>query len=231
MSSNSCQFWMSNDAGTDTLQFPVLPEKLNYTHDSKNDTVNVSGLGEITILQALSAMTISWDGHFPAKSHQGSIPNPSKPQKYIDKIKAWRETKKPVKFLITGTNINDFFSIESFSYYEQGGDPDTIYYSIKLKTYKEVTVRKLETAPTISIGIARGGGGAGGAAANQAGKVKTKGKRLKLYSEASKSSKVVAKMPNKSKLQIKSQSGNWYNVIYVKKNLEGFAQSKYVKIT
>ena len=222
---------MSNDAGTDVFQFPVLPEKINFSHNSKNDTVNVSGLGEITILQDPSALGINWDCHFPAVPHQGSIPNLLKPQDYIDKIEAYRAAKKPVKFLITGTKVNDFFSIENFSYYEQGGDPDTLYYSIKLKTYKEVTVRKLEAAPTISIGMASGGGGSSAGASYQNGKVKTKGKRLKLYSEASKSSKVLAKMSNKSKLQIKSQSGSWYNVIYVKKNLEGFAQSKYVKIT
>lgn len=231
MSSN-CQFWMSNDAGAEAFQFPVLPEKITYTHDSDNDTVNVSGLGEVTVLQDPSPLVLSWDCWLPSKPHQGSIEKPLAPQKYIDKIEKWRAAKKPVKFLITGTKINDYFSIESFTYHEEGGDPDTLYYTIKLKSYRVPVVRKLETTPTISIGMARSTGGAGGGPTSvKDGKVKTKGKRLKLYSEASKSSKVLAKMSNKSKLKIKSKSGSWYAVTYVKKNIDGFAQSKYVKVS
>lgn len=230
MSSN-CQFWLSNDAGSDTLQIPVLPDKLNFTSDAKNDTVNVSNLGEVTILQELSSLVMYWDCYFPAHPCQGSIANPLPPQEYIDKIEAWRATKKPVKFLVTGTKINAYFSIESLNWYEMGGDPDTLYYTIKLKAYKEPKVRKLDSVPTISIGRSSGSSSSVAAASYQDGKVKTKGKRLKLYAEASKSSKVLAKMSNKSKLQVKSKSGDWYNVVYIKKNLEGYAQSKYVKIT
>lgn len=230
MSSN-CQFWMSNNAGTDTLQLPVLPEKITYKHNSKNDTVNVSGLGEITILQDPSALVLSFESHFPARAHQGSIPNPLEPQRYIDKIEEWRSSKKPIKFIVTGTQINAYFSVENFTYYEEGGDPDTLYYSIELKAYREVSVRKLEAAPTISIGMATSGLDSLGAGGVMSGKVKTKGGRLKLYKKASKSSKVVAKMPNKSKLTILSVTGSWYQVTYVKKNKTGFCKASKVKIT
>lgn len=232
MSSKSCEMWMSNNAGTDTFQFPVLPSKLSFTHDSKNDTVDVSGLGEITILQSPAALTISWDCHFPAIPHQGCIASPLKPNAYVAKIKAWQGAKKPVKFLITGTKINDFFSIESFSYYEQGGDPDTLYYTIKLKSYKEVAVRKLEKAPTIAR-VPTGGSSGVGPANYQKAKVKTKGSRMKLYKEASKSSKVVKKISNKSTVHIISQTGSWYYIVYPKSKKEyyGYAQTKYVKIS
>ena len=215
------------NAETDKVQLPVTPEKITYTHDSNNDTVTVSGLGEVTILQAPSALELSWDCHFPARPHQGSIPSPLAPQDYVDKINAWRATNKPIHFLVTGTKINGYFSIESFSYHEDGGDPDTLYYSIKVKAYQDVTVRKLDNVPTISIGQARGSGGAGG----QSGKVKTKGSRLKLFKKASKSSKVIAKMPNKSKLTILSASGSWYQVIYIKKNKTGYCKASKVKLT
>ena len=231
---------MSNNAGTETFQFPVLPEKIQVTSDAQNDTVNVAGVGEITIIQSPGPRVFEWSGHFPANKHQGCIDNPLKPQKYVGYIEKWKESGKPPKFVITGSEngigvsegraqINTFCSIESFSYYEQGGDPDTLYYTITLKEYREVAIRKLDKTPTTP---ASGGGSEGSDSSYQNGTVNVKkSSRLKLYKSKSTSSKVLAKMPNKAKLKVYSKSGSWYKVTYVSKKKDGYAQAKYVKIS
>ena len=240
MTTKERQFWLSNDAGSKSFQFPVLPEKIQVTSDAQNESVMVSGVGEVTIIQDPSAKTFEWSCHFPAMPHQGSISSVLAPMKYVNMIENWKKSKKPVKFVATNVKtttgrggkvkstskrslINLYCTIEAFSYYERGGDPNTIYYTIKLKEYRAVSVRKLKKVPTLRA--------TDGGSDSKNGKVKTKGSRLKLYASASRSSEVVARMPNGSKLKVYEQTGNWYKVKYIKKNKKGYAQSKYVKIT
>lgn len=230
-----CEFWLSNNAGSDKLLLPVLPEQLTVTHDSQNESVTVAGLGEITIIQDPTAKTYEWTSHFPAVMHQGVIPeikkDPTKlltPQAYVSKIEEWIASKKPIKFSATGTAVNVFCSIESWNYYEKGGDPDTLYYTIKLKEYKEVTVRKLDLTPTVpATPPPATPTQAPTTPTYQNGKVKTNGSRLMLRQKPSTSSKILAKMPNGSSLKIKSKSGSWYAVIYSGK--DGYAYAKWVK--
>ena len=229
MSSN-CQFWLSNNTGKDKLRLPVLPEQLTVTHDSSNDSVTVAGLGEVTFIQDPTAKTYEWTCWFPAVRHQGSIKSPKAPQTYVDKIEEWIASKKPVKFTVTGTKINCYCSIESWNYYEKGGDPDTLYYTIKLKEYREITVRKLDLRPATPTTTTATGGGSGssGSTNYKNGKVKTNGDRLRLRQEKSTSSKILATMPNGSSLTIKSKSGSWYAVIY--NGINGYAYASYVKV-
>lgn len=221
--SSKCQFWMSNNAGKDKFQFPVLPEQITITHDSQNEAVTVAGLGEITIIQDPTAKTFEWTCWFPAVRHQGSIDNPKEPQFYVDKIEEWIASKKPVKFSVSGTKINLFCSIESWNYYEKGGDPGTLYYTIKLKEYREVKVRKIDIVPTTRIPT----GGSAGGGGTTTGKVKTGGSRLKMYKKKSSSSKVLKKIKNGKTVTINSTSGSWYNITYGGKT--GWAKKKYIK--
>lgn len=145
MSSDGYQFWFSYNAGKQKLQLPVLPEKINVKSGSKNSSVDVAGLGEITIIQDRPAYVYSWDGFFPAGAFPGiQVEKVTKPIKIAEKILKWKASEKPVLFTVTKIKLNTYCSIESFSYYEQGGDPGTIYYSITLKEYREVQVRKIK---------------------------------------------------------------------------------------
>ena len=237
--SNLCEFWLSNNSGKSSFMFPVLPEQISITSEGSNDTVTVSGLGEVTIIQDPAPKVFEFTSHFPAVVHQGVEPTIKKkpklllkPQEYIDMIDQWKASKKPVKFTVTDPKIGLFCSIESFSYYEKGGDPGTFYFTIKLKEYREVTVRKLDKTPATppSTGGSGGssGGSSGGTSGYKKGKVKTNGGRLMLRQKKSTSSKILAKMPNGSALTIKSKSGSWYAVIY--KGKSGYAYAKYVKV-
>lgn len=233
MSSNACQFWMSNNAGTETFQFPVLPEKIQITRDAQNETVSVAGLGEITIIQNPAQKVYEWSAHFPAHRHQGSIENPEAPQKYVDLIEKWQASGKPPKFVITASDkgtkksqVNTYCTIEGFTYHEEGGDPDTLYYTIQLKEYREIAVR------TTKIKGKKPAKKTEEKTENQSGVVNVKkSSRLKLYKTKSKSSKVLVKMKNKDKVTVLSKSGSWYKVTHVKKKKTGFCEAKYIKIT
>ncbi len=141
----SYQMWITGNAEQERLQIPVLPEKFSVSAGSKNASVDVTGLGEITIEQSRSAYQFSFDSFFPATTFPG-IKNVAltEPLKCVEQIKSWIESKKPVHVIITGNGMDGYCTIEKFNYYEEGGDVGTIHYSLSLKEYREVTVRQVK---------------------------------------------------------------------------------------
>lgn len=130
----------------DTFRFPVLPEKISVSYGSKNDNIRVCGIGEVTIIQDSDAATIQFESFFPKTYFSGcnyrNIPNP---KEAVETILEMMCNKTPVRFTKTGKpKISMYMTIESFNHYEIGGDVGTIYYSIKLKEYREVSIRQIQ---------------------------------------------------------------------------------------
>lgn len=139
------QFWLSSDAGKQKNQLPVNPEKFTIKNGSNNDKINIAGLGEITIIQNRPALQFSFSSFFPFHLFTGikGRTNFWYPLVWIQRINAWKNSGKPIHFIVTGCGIDLYCTIESFTYYQQGGDPGTYQYDITLKEYREITVRRV----------------------------------------------------------------------------------------
>lgn len=139
------QMWLTYNAEKEKIQLPVLPLSFKVKNGSKNDSVNVAGLGEIVIMQSRPALQFSFSSFFPAAKFPGlQVDHITKPLTLIEKINSWKAGKKPVHFIATACGINLFCTIEDFSHSEEGGDPGTYQYSITLKEYREITVRQVK---------------------------------------------------------------------------------------
>lgn len=145
--STNYQMYLTFNNESERLRLPELPESIEVSSGSKNESVDVVGLGEITIIQDRPALIITFESYFPAES--------SSPQLSIDTMLRWKSAKKPVHFIVTGTKINMFCSIENLTYSEKGGDVGTIYYSLTLKEYREASVRTITVKET--KGVINGG--------------------------------------------------------------------------
>lgn len=139
------QMWLTYNAEKEKIQLPVLPESFQVSNGSNNDSVNVVGLGEIVIMQSRPALQFSWSSFFPAAKFPGiQVNSITKPLTLVQKINEWKASKKPVHLIVTACGVDLFATIEDFSYSEEGGDPGTYQYSIKLKEYREITVRQVK---------------------------------------------------------------------------------------
>ncbi len=127
------------------FRFPVLPEKVVIANGSSNEGVKICGIGEVTVIEASSPIMIQFASFFPRKYFSGcNYKRLPRPKSAVNTILEMKESKKPVRLTITGgMGVSKFFTIESFETYEQGGDPGTIYFDIKLKEYREVVMRKI----------------------------------------------------------------------------------------
>lgn len=143
--STNYEMWLLANGSKEKLRLPVHPEKIEIQRGSNNETVKLSGAGEVTIMQKAPASRVSFSCFFPSSYFNGcQVKKPLSPKKYVKKINKMKNSGKPVKFVSTACNISGYFSIESFSYYEEGGDVGTIQYSLVLKEYKSVKSKKIK---------------------------------------------------------------------------------------
>lgn len=139
------QMWFTYNAEKEKIQLPVLPDKISIKNGSKNASMDIAGLGEIVIIQDRPALQFSFSSFFPAARFPGiQVETITKPLTLIQKINAWKESKTPIHFIATACGVDLYVTIESFNYYEKGGDPGTYQYSITLKEYREITVRQVK---------------------------------------------------------------------------------------
>lgn len=129
----------------DIFRFPVVPEKVNVSYGNNNDSIEVCGVGEISIIQDRKATAIQFSSFFPKHYFSGcnykEIPDP---QAAVAIINGFIAKKKPPRLTITGgIGVSMYCTIGNFETYEQGGDPGTIYYTISLKEYREINVRQI----------------------------------------------------------------------------------------
>lgn len=142
----SSSYQMYLKSGYETFRFPVLPEKISVSYGSNNDRLRVCGVGEVTIIQDSDAAIFKFESFFPNTYFSGcDYKNIPVPANAFKKILAMKESKKPVRFTLTGgMSVSMYCTIEDFEPLEKGGDVGTIYYSIKLKEYRKTTIRQIK---------------------------------------------------------------------------------------
>ena len=142
----STSYQMYLKYGNDTFRFPVLPEKISVSYGSNNEKLRVCGVGEVTIIQDSDAAVLKFESFFPSTYFSGcDYKNIPVPADAVKKILAMKESKKPVRFTLTGgMGVSMYCTIEEFEPVEEGGDVGTISYTIKLKEYKETTIRQIK---------------------------------------------------------------------------------------
>mgnify|MGYP000886875143 CR=1 FL=1 len=146
------QLWLTYNGEKEKIRLPVLPEKIDVSFGNKNTSVDISGLGEILIIQDRPAIEVSWDSFFPAARFPGlQVESLTDPANLLKKICEWKAGDKPVHLILTGTDINFYAAIQTMQPYEQGGDPGTVWYKIKLKEYREVKVRQVKVNITTQV--------------------------------------------------------------------------------
>jgi nucleoid-associated protein YgaU len=146
------EMWFSFDNGNERLQVPVHPGEITFKFGSKNETVSIAGLGDITIIQDKPLEEISFSSYFPAaKDYTWAHPNVHEPQVYIDYLLKWKNSGKPMRFIITETRINMACTIEEFEYSEKAGDVGTYYYNITFREYRFIKPRKLQETKSSKV--------------------------------------------------------------------------------
>ena len=145
---NDKQIRLTYDGERQKQQVPVHPEKINLKQGSSNQSVDIVGLGEVTIMQEKPEAEVSWSSFFPNNPFPGmQVSNLTWPEEIKFKIKTWMGSKKPCHLIVTGTKINLHCTIEQFDCDEEGGAIGDLNYTIRLKEYRQPTIRQVSVDP------------------------------------------------------------------------------------
>ena len=141
------KIYLSFNNQAEAFEFPVLPEEVEIKESGNNKSHILQNIGEITVINTIKAPTLKVESFFPINS--GPYVTSKyllKPNEYIEKIKRWRDTGKPVRLVITGTSVDLSWActIEDFSYKEKAGAVGDIEYIISFKEYRWFKVKKVE---------------------------------------------------------------------------------------
>lgn len=143
------QFWILR--GDDRLQLPVNPESVKISSPFGHEDVSVAQLGETTIIGERLPLEFSFESFFPRDYNPtyceySDIPDPWEAVKQIERF---RDTRRQLRLTITGTPYNLHATIRDFQIEpERAGNPGDIYFSISLKEYKHVEIKKIKTSAT-----------------------------------------------------------------------------------
>ena len=122
------------------MKFPINPEVLKLDIDSSSTSVEVEGIGEVSVtstpkLAKLNISSMFW--------HENNLIPSSM---YVNWIKKWQKSKKPARFIATKLGYSMLVTCEHFSPEIRAGEEEDAYFELQLKEYRPYGARRLNVA-------------------------------------------------------------------------------------
>lgn len=133
----------------DNLRLPVPVKEVSVKSGADINTISLAKGGELGIFTGKKLDTISFSSFYPS-SERSYCQYPGFPsvETFINTIETAQKEGKPVRFIITETDINKQFLIDSFEKtYKINGRGD-IDFSLSLVEYKEIVIPQIAQANT-----------------------------------------------------------------------------------
>lgn len=145
------QFWLTFNNGAEKLRLPVNPESIKITSLHSFNDIQVSKLGEYTVIGDPGLKIFEFSSHFPKRyspvycEYEG-FPDP---WEIVAILERWRASGWPCRLIVTNTPINHAVTIRSIEYdAERAGRPGDIYYDITLKEFKFIQFKRIAVSDT-----------------------------------------------------------------------------------
>lgn len=127
------------DNDSKSIQIPILPESFAIEDSMNNTTINIHNLGDINLKGKRGLYGLSFESFFPDQKYgfeRGIHHDPY--DYYIKKLKDLFENNTTLHVVITETNINGHFTIESLTYGHSEKTKD-VNYSIGFREYRSLS--------------------------------------------------------------------------------------------
>lgn len=152
---NPLQFWLSFNNGAEKIQLPVNPPEIRIVSGYNWTDINISQLGEYSIPSGHSLTEITLESFFPRDYNPSycETENILKPLDYVAKIARWKESKKPIRLVVTNTWVNYAMTIRNFTFEERAGSPGDIYFTLELREYRFIKLTPVGPAVSKDTGL------------------------------------------------------------------------------
>lgn len=149
--------------GDKVIRLPVNPSELPDTLEGNNETVNILGIGDVTVQKTPQQRLVELSGLFPARpDYYVHTPNRfMKPEEYIEFFRnamydhsvliytPVRYTEDGLPFATNDTGFN--CTVEGFIAKEKAGETGDFYYELSIKEYRDYApqVVTIESMPKL----------------------------------------------------------------------------------
>lgn len=127
------------DNRSEGFTLPINPKTFELSEPSLNQKATLLNIGEVNLLGNRGLITCTLSGLLPSSKSPHYKRADREPMDYIELLKKWRDSKKPIRFIVSDSNINLAMGIEKLSYTINEGDHD-IYYTLELSEYRFLNV-------------------------------------------------------------------------------------------
>ena len=132
----------------DVLTLPVTPSSYEWVTGKNMETINISQLGDVYLPGNRTRHSGSIECLLPAQDYPFTEPGAVlEPQYYLEQFRYWAAVKTPVRYIVTGSDINALVYIESVREVEKDGTGD-VYCTIALREFVDLQVREVATLNT-----------------------------------------------------------------------------------
>ena len=94
-----------------SFELAVNPKELGVTQGSGNKTINLLNVGEVVIAGNRGPVKMSVATFLPAANSH--FYRDKDPEEIITKVKQWKNGKQPLRIIVSGTDINTMFLVDS----------------------------------------------------------------------------------------------------------------------
>jgi nucleoid-associated protein YgaU len=149
------QFWLSFNNKAEQFQLPVNPPEIRIESGYNWQTVNINQFGEYSIPGGQVMTRITLSSFFPRDYNPSycEYENILKPLEYVDKIARWKNSKRPIRLMVTNSWCNYAMTIMNFTFEERAGSPGDIYYTLELQEYKFIKLTPVGPAVSKDTGL------------------------------------------------------------------------------
>lgn len=141
------------------ITLPVTPESFEVSCGRRTETVNIHAVGDVNLPGGLALGSIKISCLFPAQPYPFALDS-GDPYGYVNAIKKLIQKAKPVRFIVSGTGVNERVLIEDIAYGERDGTGD-VYATITMRGYREVGAAQTMAVLGVSTTRSAGSGSVG----------------------------------------------------------------------
>ena len=134
---------ISLEYNSSRLVFPINPSELRVSINSSAETLNVIGLGEVSIPTSPKLATLTISSFFWNKVGM-TVYYVIDPDRYVTWIKEWQISKKPAHLVVKGlSNFTMRVTCEKFWHEKRAGEEGSVYFELALKEYRDYGAKRV----------------------------------------------------------------------------------------
>lgn len=149
---------MVDEKRSQRFVFPVNPSNIQISDGRNFNEVPIIGLGVALLAGSVIPQEINFGSFFP-RNYDSSFVNYvqlESPEDTVERMLFWlgrtknniQQAATPLRVSITGTQFSQLMVITEFSHSYRGGEPDAVYFEIRLRQWRRQRVRVEEVGGT-----------------------------------------------------------------------------------